>query len=139
MSEVIKNLESFISSAMPDALLQGVTDICMDIRNKAIQNITDANLVDTGVTRASLTFEVQQTLYGVEGAVGTPSEVALYQHEGTGLYAKDEHGRKEVPWVYRTPDGSFHTTKGVKPTPFLQDAADEVRPHMLRYFEGVLK
>lgn len=139
MSEVIKNLEVFINSTLPGALKEGVTDICMDIRNKAIQNITEANLVDTGVMRASITLEVEEVSDGIEGAVGSDSEVALYQHEGTGLYARSGNGRKEVPWRYQTPDGKWHTTKGVKPTPFLQDAVDEVRPNMLDYFKGVIK
>lgn len=139
MSEVIRNLQLFIDNVLPSALVEGVTDICMDIRNKAVENITSANLVDTGVMRASIIMEVQEVSDGVEAGVGSASEVALYQHEGTGLYAKDGKGRKEVPWVYRTPDGQYHSTKGVKPTPFLQDAVDEIRPNMLNYFKGVIK
>lgn len=139
MSEVILNLERFISERLPEALEQGVTDLCMDIRNKAVNNITQARLVDTGIMRASITFEVARALYRIEGAIGTNNEYAIYQHEGTGLYARGANGRQQVPWVYRTPDGKFHTTKGVKPTPFLQDAVDEVRPNILSYFEGVLR
>lgn len=134
MSEVIKNLELFINGTLPSILLEGVTDICMDIRNKAVQNITDNELVDTGVMRASIIFDVQEIPDGVEGAVGTDNEYSIYVHEGTGLYARSGNGRKEVPWVYRTPDGKFYSTKGIHPTPFLQDAADEVRPNMLNYF-----
>lgn len=138
MSEVLINLDNFISKILPDVLMEGVKDACMDIRNKAVQNITSADLVDTGVMRASITFDVQQIPSGVEGSVGSNNEVALYQHEGTGLYARSGNGRKEVPWRYRTPDGQWHTTKGVKPTPFLQDAADEVRPRIMEYFKELI-
>lgn len=135
MSEVIKNLELFINSKLTSALVEGVTDMCMDIRNKAVENCP----VDDGPLRASITEEVQPVSDGVEGAVGTDNEYAIYVHEGTGLYAKDGNGRKEVPWRYQTPDGKWHSTKGQKPHPFLQDAVDEIRPNILKYFEGVLK
>lgn len=135
MSEVIKNLDTFLEKTLPATLMRGVTDMCMDIRNKAVQKCP----VDTGITRASLTMEVQEVKNGVDGAVGTNVESSIYVHEGTGLYAKDGNGRKQVPWVYKTPDGAYHSTKGQKPNPFLQDAVDEVRPHALRYFEGGMR
>lgn len=139
MSEVLITLDRVIAN-LGENLKEVTTDVCNAIRTEAINNITNANLIDTGILRTSITYQVAMMngALDVEAVVGTNVEYSIYLHEGTGVYAKSGNGRVEVPWGYRTPDGNYHTTKGVKPTPFLQDAADIVRENILAYFEGVL-
>lgn len=133
MSEVLANLDDFINS-LSSRVEACVQEICMDIRNNAVQNCP----VDTGLLRASISYQTESLATKIEGVVFSSFEYAIYVHQGTGLYAVDGHGRQQVPWVYRTPDGKYHSTKGQKPNPFLQDAVDEVRPNILSYFERVL-
>jgi HK97 gp10 family phage protein len=86
----------------------------------------------------SITHEVVESETEIRGFVGSIVEHAPYVHEGTGLYAADGNGRKDVPWVYCDERGNFHTTSGQKPQPFLQEAADANRNKILQCFEGVL-
>ena len=63
------------------------------------------------------------------GSVGCSLETAPFVHQGTGLYAKDGNGRK-TPWKYEAVAGKYkgwHTTRGQKPQPFLEDAKTKMR------------
>lgn len=112
--------------------------------------------VDTDILRESITSTVEvEADKSVHGYVGSNLEYAPNVHEGTGLYAKDGNGRKDVPWwfpadtlsakarekllIIKTKDGrEFARTKGIKPVPFLQDAIDAKRDEIVNYFKGVL-
>lgn len=72
------------------------------------------------------------------GMVGSPLEYAVYVHEGTGLYSRTGMGRKDVPWTYRNSAGDFYSTKGKKPNPFLEEAADEKRERVKQIFSAIL-
>ena len=84
---------------------------------------------------------------------GSNAPYAPYVHEGTGLYAVDGHGRKDVPWYFPV-DGlnkdcglpkrkirgkEFFYTSGQHPTPFLKDAIEENKDNILHRFEGCLQ
>jgi hypothetical protein len=80
----------------------------------------------SGPLKASITHK--KAIIGDEiiGALGSPLEYAVYVHQGTGLYAVNGDGRKEVPWHYKDPlTGEWRHTKGQKPIPFLQKAIDD--------------
>ena len=89
---------------------------------------------DNGALRRSITSTVRD---GV-GIVFTPLEYAPYVEYGTGLFAVDGNGRKDVPWHYKDDQGEWHTTSGMKPQPYLRPALDENRENIKRIIKEEL-
>ena len=93
----------------------------------------------TGNLRASITHDVETKTSKVVGTVGSNLNYAPFVHQGTGIYAINGNGRKEVPWNYYDERlGEWVSTKGIHPTPFLQMAIDSNRQTILDYFKGIL-
>ncbi|WP_166083104.1 HK97-gp10 family putative phage morphogenesis protein [Erysipelothrix anatis] len=69
-----------------------------------------ANNINHDVNESNLTVRV-----------GSPDDYAIYNEFGTGEFAENGSGRKGG-WSYKTPDGKWHHTKGMKPKPFLRPA-----------------
>ena len=81
-------------------------------------------------------------MYEIEGnigAVGTNLYYAPYVHQGTGIYAVNDDGRKDVPWRYKDKDGNWHSTKGQPPQPFLQDALNANKKNIRDLFKEAIK
>jgi HK97 gp10 family phage protein len=87
---------------------------------------------DNGALRRSIASEVQKEGGDIVGVVYTPLEYAPYVEYGTGLFAEDGNGRKDVPWHYKDDKGEWHTTSGQKPQPFLRPALEENREQITR-------
>lgn len=134
MGELQVNLDNAIKKFIPNAIEKAMNDGIQLIENDAKRKCP----VDDGTLRASITHQTEQEENCVLGYIGSNVEYAPYVHEGTGLYAKDGHGRKNVPWTYQTADGKFYSTKGQQPQPFLQGAIDENKKDFLKRFEGIL-
>jgi hypothetical protein len=128
-NEVVVNLGKVLSELLPKAIAEGLEKVGQTIENDAKRNCP----VDDGQLRASLTHRVLETESTVE--IGTTVEYAPYVHEGTGIHAS---GGRQTPWVYMRADGSFITTSGSPPKPFLQDAVDENLAKIPKIFEGLL-
>ena len=91
---------------------------------------------DTGALRRSITSKVD----GLTGIVFTPLEYAPYVELGTGLFAENGNGRKDVPWNYQDDKGEWHSTRGQKPQPFMRPALNENRTEIIRIIkEGLDK
>lgn len=91
---------------------------------------------DTGALRRSITSKVD----GLTGIVFTPLEYAPYIEYGTGLFAENGNGRKDVPWHYQDDKGEWHSTNGQKPQPFMRPALNENRTEIIRIIkEGLDK
>lgn len=75
--------------------------------------------VDTGKTKGSWEHIVHE--HKLEAEVGSRYKNALWEEFGTGIYALNGDGRK-TKWVYKTPDGKYHTTVGKKPRRALYNA-----------------
>ena len=91
---------------------------------------------DTGALRRSITSKVD----GLTGTVFTPLEYAPYVEYGTGLFAENGNGRKDVPWNYQDDKGEWHSTRGQKPQPFMRPALNENRTEIIRIIkEGLNK
>ena len=75
--------------------------------------------VDTGKTKGSWEHVVNAEKMEVQ--VGSRYKNALWEEFGTGIYALNGNGRK-TKWVYKTPDGKYHTTVGKKPRRALYNA-----------------
>lgn len=87
----------------------------------------------------SIASKVETSGGEVVGTVFTPLFYAPYVEYGTGLFAEDGNGRKDVPWHYKDDKGEWHSTSGQKPQPFMRPALDENREQVLRILmEGVI-
>ena len=75
--------------------------------------------VDTGKTKGSWEHVVHE--HKLEAEIGSRYKNALWEEFGTGIYALNGDGR-QTKWVYRTPDGKYHTTVGKKPRRALYNA-----------------
>lgn len=71
---------------------------CILVENEAKVKVP----VDTGQLRNSITHRVENN----QGIVGTNTAYAPYVEFGTGLFAANGDGRKDVPWRYQSADGS---------------------------------
>ena len=119
------------SDILNEYIEKGITEACLAIEAEARERCP----VKTGELRRSITHEVKTEGDVIEGKVGSNLDYAPYIHEGTGIYSRSGSGRKDVPWVYF--DGTeFHTTSGIRPTPFLEDAVNVIAPQILDYFRG---
>lgn len=85
--------------------------------------------VDTGKTKGS--WEHIVNAEKIEVQVGSRYKNALWEELGTGIYALNGDGRK-TRWVYRTPDGKFHSTVGKKPRRALFNAYNSKKNQIIR-------
>lgn len=131
-----------------DDVLNAITDIADGQELKTAMGKACALVVgdavkkapkDNGALRGSLQFEVEEKGGDIVGVVFTPLEYAPYVEYGTGLYAENGDGRKDVPWCYQDDNGEWHSTRGQKPQPFLRPALHENRENILRLLKGGLK
>ena len=70
--------------------------------------------------------------------IGPTVEYGKWIEFGTGIYAKGPGGGRKTPWVWRTGDGKFITTRGYRPKPYMRPAFDEKREAALAEFREVL-
>lgn len=85
--------------------------------------------VDTGKTKGSWEHVVNAEKMEVQ--VGSRYKNALWEELGTGIYALNGDGRK-TRWVYRTPDGKYHSTVGKKPRRALYNAYKSTKNAIIR-------
>lgn len=134
--EVITNINKFISSTLPNATEEGMEKVCLFIEGEA----KDRCPVGSGTLRASITYQIDSNQDKIVGYVGSNLDYAPFVHQGTGIYALEGNGRKQVPWTYwNDKTGQLEKTVGLKPTPFIQDAIDANRDKIMDYFKGVLE
>ncbi len=112
-----KNLNALINGGLEDIMLEKIEDACQLIENEAKEGCP----VDDGTLKASINHKISKKENKLIGVIGTNVEYAPYVHEGTGIYATDGKGRKEVPWVFKDAKGKTWVTKGQKPKPFLKE------------------
>lgn len=123
LGEVLDSIENI---ADLDKLNAALTKACMVVEAAAKQKAPKGN----GELRRSITSKVEDG----EGVVFTPLEYAPYVEYGTGLFA-EEQGRQDVPWHYQDDEGNWHTTKGMKPHPYMRPALEENRDKIIRIIE----
>ena len=93
--------------------------------------------VKTGKTKGSWNHVVDEHKY--EAYVGSNYENAIWEEFGTGIYAQNGNGRKDVPWVYQDEQGKWHRTKGKKPRKALQKAFNSMKNRIERFFKERFK
>lgn len=127
---------SQIAEKIAAGAVAGMTEACLLVEGDAKRDCP----VDDGILRESITHSVQQEEEGqYVGYIGTNIEYAPYVHQGTGIYAIEGNGRKEVPWVYKGKDGKFRSTKGIKPKPFIYNAMEKNRSQIVDKMREALK
>lgn len=70
--------------------------------------------------------------------MGTNVEYAPYVEFGTGIYAAKGDGRKDK-WGYEGADGTFHTTVGQRPQPFLNPAMESNKDNIKQDIINAIK
>lgn len=134
--EVIENLSKIENGALLDALRGPLEKACLRVLADAKSNCP----VGDGTLRNSIQYSVEDDgNNSLAGYVGSNLDYAPYVHQGTGIYAKNGDGRKEVPWIYYDEKHKeFRSTSGIKSTPFIQDAIDSNRQTIIEEFTAVL-
>ncbi len=110
---------------------QAIEKACLLVERRAKELAPKGN----GDLRRSIKSKVDNEGGNVVGIVYTPLEYAPYVEYGTGLFAEDG-GRTDVPWRYQDDKGEWHTTSGMKPSPYMRPALYESRAKILRLLEG---
>lgn len=115
--EVLTNLKRLADTKVLHAAVEpGLEKACLRVVADAKRNCP----VDKGTLCNTIQYSIEEEGETLAGYVGSNLEYAPYVHQGTGIYAKDGNGRKQVPWVYYSEkDGKRHVTSGSKPRPFL--------------------
>ena len=150
------NIDNLIENILPERIIQALDDVCITLVQEAQEKcpIGDGS-GERGHIRESIDHTVTYENGVFTGRVGSNNEIAIYVHEGTGLYAIEGNGRKDVPWYFPVKDGGelnqkygmpirkingkeFYMTSGQKPNQFLRKAIEENRDFILENFEGIL-
>lgn len=101
-----------------EAVRKGITKSCIIVEADAKDNCPR----DNGQLVQSITHIPPKAGGELVGIIGTNLEYAPYVELGTGLFAANGDGRKDVPWSYKDAKGEWHTTSGQHPQPFLAPA-----------------
>lgn len=138
-NSITVNIDNLIENVLPERIIQALDDTCIYLVQEAQEKcpIGDGS-GERGHIRESIDHIVTYENGVFTGRVGSNNEIAIYVHEGTGLYAIEGNGRKEVPWTYQDRKGKWHSTKGMHPKQFLREAIEENRDFILENFEGIL-
>lgn len=99
-------------------LRQAVNEACLIVERSAKQNCKKG----TGALRRSIKSRVETEGDDLVGIVYTNLEYAPYVEYGTGKFAENGNGRKDIPWHYKDDEGNWHTTSGMKPHPYMRPA-----------------
>lgn len=136
MSNNIIRFEDY-SKQVIDAIDRGILNALEEVSGELEGRVKDNTRVDTGKTKASWSHRVDESKF--EAYVGSNYENAIWEEFGTGIYALNGNGRKDVPWVYQSEDGKWHRTNGKKPSRALKLASDNIDSLIKEYFKERFK
>lgn len=136
MSNNIIRFEDY-SKQVIDAIDRGIINALEEVSGELEGRVKDNTRVDTGKTKASWSHKVDEHKF--EAYVGSNYENAIWEEFGTGIYALNGNGRKDVPWVYQSEDSKWHRTKGKKPSRALKLASDNIDSLIKEYFKERFK
>lgn len=121
LDAVLKKIDKTIGI---EKIESNVQKACAIVERAAKENAPKG----TGELRRSIASRVETDSDGnITGLVFSPLEYAPYVEYGTGLFAEEGNGRKDVPWNYQDDKGEWHSTSGMKPQPFLRPALEDNR------------
>ena len=125
MSVVFKDFTKIVLDKIQETGEQFLEEVGGEVESQTKQNTK----VDTGKTKNSWEHVVNTDKMEVK--IGSRYKNALWEEFGTGIYALNGDGRK-TPWVYKSPDGKFHTTVGKKPRRALFNAYTSLKNKLIR-------
>ena len=125
MNELLARLDNITD---PKKLEMAMGRACALVERSAKQKAPKT----TGELIRSITSRIETSNGELIGIVFTPLEYAPYVEYGTGLFAENGNGRKDVPWYYQDDHGEWHSTSGMEPMPYLRPALNENRTEILR-------
>ena len=125
MSVEFKDFSRIVLQKIQETGEQFLEEVGGEVEAQTKQNTK----VDTGKTKGSWEHVVNAEKMEVQ--VGSRYKNALWEEFGTGIYALNGDGRK-TRWVYRTPDGKFHSTVGKKPRRALFNAYNSKKNQIIR-------
>lgn len=82
-----------------------------------------------------LAASIKQNVNGNVATIGSNLYYAKFVEKGTGIFAIG--GGSEVKWRYKSADGTWHTTPGQSPKPFLEPALFNNKAKIFQCFVGV--
>ena len=116
-----------------NAINEAVSNALEEVGGEMESQVKRNTKVKTGKTKASWTHKVDE--HNKVVYIGSNYENAIWEEFGTGIYAQNGNGRKDVPWTYQSEDGKWHKTKGKKPRRALQNAFNSMKNRIKKFFE----
>lgn len=110
-----------VKANIDKVLQKSITECTLVIVANAKMLAKVGKISGTGQLRDKINNRVKVDGDQIIGQVGTPLIYAPYVEFGTGEFAENGMGRKGG-WTYKTPDGQYFFTKGMRPDPFLRPA-----------------
>ncbi len=111
-----------VKESLTSAVSAFLSEAGGEIQAQAMRN----SRVDTGQTRGSYQYKVEEGSTESTVYVGSDNENAIWEEFGTGEYAIQGGGRK-TPWVYKDRKGIWHKTHGKTANRPLYNAFNSVR------------
>lgn len=105
-----------VKTALKDTALAFLEEAGGEVEAQTKRNCT----VVTGKTKGSFQHTVDEGSLTV--AIGSDYENAIWEEFGTGIYALNGDGRKDVPWIYYDEQGEKHISFGKRPKRMLWNA-----------------
>lgn len=140
--EFIQDIDKICCYALSGALKKGLTEAALRLEYEAKKQIRDncpeewRDEDEDEQVRQSITHKVSDT----EAVVGASNLMSIWMHQGTGLYAVNGDGRKEVPWYWKDErTGETKSSSGRKPFPYLEKALTENKEEILKCFKDKLE
>lgn len=125
------------SMKVKNALSAGVSAFLYEAGGELQAQTMRNSRVDTGQTKGSYQYKVQEESNAGTVYVGSNLENAIWEEFGTGEYALNGDGRKGG-WVYKDAKGNWHRTKGKTPQRPMYNAFNSLREKLKRRLEQIL-
>lgn len=121
------------------AITEGVSAFLYEAGGELQEETMRNSRVDTGQTRGSYQYKVQEGAGESTVYVGSDLKNAIWEEFGTGEYALHGDGRKGG-WVYCNPkDGKFYRTRGKAAKRPLYNAFNALREKLKRRLAEIIK
>ena len=118
-----------------NAIENAIESFLDEVGGELASQVSRKSRVDTGQLKGSWTY---QKVGKDEVKVGSPLENAIWEEFGTGIFALNGNGRKNVPWFYEDEKGG-HMTSGKTPNRALHNAMTSYKPKIQRVLESKLR